>query len=107
MEKGVAHPILKPHPPNFQNQYNFWKSSNDITMTFWYSYWFLTFKKIQKPSCPSLKGSVDNVLQNNCISTLNNKFLAWDMSVYIIDIKDRLIVPERLAVCSKGKSKDF
>ena len=57
-EKGMAGLIFKPHPPNFQNQYNFWRSSNDITMTFWYSYWFPIFKKIQKPSCPSLKGSM-------------------------------------------------
>ena len=56
IEKGVADLIFKPHPPNFHNQYNFWRCLNYNIMTFWHSIWFPTFKKIQKHSCPSLKG---------------------------------------------------
>ena len=69
-EKGLTGLIFLPQPPNFQNKYNFWRSSNDITMTFWYSYWFPIFKKIQKPSCPSLKGSVAQCTH----STVNNSW---------------------------------
>ena len=29
---GVAGLIFEPHPPNFQNQYNFWRFSNDVKM---------------------------------------------------------------------------
>ena len=48
IEKGMAGSIFEPHPPNFQNQDNFWKWSNDITMIFWYLCWFKIFKKSGK-----------------------------------------------------------
>ena len=41
---GVAGLIFEPHPPNFENQYNFWKCSNDAKMIFWFLYWFQIFK---------------------------------------------------------------
>ena len=31
---GVAGPIFEPHPPNFENQYNFLRCSNDNNMIF-------------------------------------------------------------------------
>ena len=41
---GVAGLIFEPHPPNFENQYNFWRCSNDAKMIFWFLYWFQIFK---------------------------------------------------------------
>ena len=32
--------IFEPHPPIFENQYNFWRYLNDIKMIFWYLYFF-------------------------------------------------------------------
>jgi hypothetical protein len=37
---GVEGVIFEPHPPNFENLYNFQRYSNDITMIYWYLYWF-------------------------------------------------------------------
>ena len=31
-------------PPNFENQYNFWRCLNDMKMIFWYLYWFQIFR---------------------------------------------------------------
>ena len=45
---GVAGLIFKPHPPDFQNQDNFWRWSNDISMIFWYPCRLKIFKKNQK-----------------------------------------------------------
>ena len=39
---GMAGLIFQPHPPNFENQYNF--CSNDPEMIFWFLYWFQIFK---------------------------------------------------------------
>ena len=33
---GKAGLILEPCPPNFENQYNFWRCVNDIEIIFWY-----------------------------------------------------------------------
>ena len=41
---GVAGLIFEPPPPNFENQYNFWRCSIDAKMIFWYLYWFQIFK---------------------------------------------------------------
>ena len=41
---GVAGLIFEPHPPNFENQYNFWGCSNDAKMIFWFLYRFHIFK---------------------------------------------------------------
>ena len=40
IKMGVAGLIFEPHPPNFENQYNFWRCLNDIKMIFSYLYWF-------------------------------------------------------------------
>ena len=42
---GMAGLIFKPQPPYFANQYNFCRCINDVTMTFWYLYWFQICKK--------------------------------------------------------------
>ena len=55
---GVAGLIFERHPPSFEKQYNFCRYTNDITMTFWYIYWFQSFKKSQEPRSPFLKGSM-------------------------------------------------
>ena len=49
---GVASLIFEPHPPNFANQYNFFRWTNDVTMVFWYLYWFQIYKNPQGVSFP-------------------------------------------------------
>ena len=34
IKMGVAGLIFEPHPPNFENQYNFWRCSNDAKIFF-------------------------------------------------------------------------
>ena len=58
---GVAGLISERHPPSLEKQYNFCRYTNDITMTFWYIYWFQSFKKSQEPRSPFLKGSMDKL----------------------------------------------
>ena len=41
---GVSGLIFEPHFPNFENQYNFWRCSNDAEMIFRFLYWFQIFK---------------------------------------------------------------
>ena len=41
---GVASLIFEPHPPNFENQYNFWRYLSDTKMIFLYLYWFQIFE---------------------------------------------------------------
>ena len=42
---GVSGLIFEPHFPNFENQYNFWRCSNDVHMIFFlFLYWFQIFK---------------------------------------------------------------
>jgi hypothetical protein len=36
--------IFEPHSSNFENQYNFWRCSNDSKIIFWFLYWFQIFK---------------------------------------------------------------
>ena len=40
---GVVGLIFEPHPPNFENQYNFLRCSNDAKMIFGFLYWFHIF----------------------------------------------------------------
>ena len=47
IEMGVAGLIFEPHPPNFQNQYNFFRCTNDVTMIFWDLYSFRIWKKFK------------------------------------------------------------
>ena len=42
---GMAGLIFEPQPPYFANQCNFCRCTNDVTMTFWYLYWFQICKK--------------------------------------------------------------
>ena len=42
---GVIGLIFEPQPPYFANQCNFCRCTNDVTMTFWYLYWFQICKK--------------------------------------------------------------
>ena len=42
---GMAGLIFEPRPPYFANQCNFCRCTNDVTMTFWYLYWFQICKK--------------------------------------------------------------
>ena len=51
----MASPIFEPHPPNFENQYNFWRCWNDINMIFWFLYWF-QISKISVGLCRFLVG---------------------------------------------------
>ena len=47
IEMGMAGLVFEPHPPNFQNQYNFFRCTNDITMIFWDLYFFRIWKKFK------------------------------------------------------------
>ena len=47
IEMGVAGLIFEANPPNFQNQYNFFKCTNDVTMIFWDLYSFRIGKKVK------------------------------------------------------------
>ena len=49
--------IFEPHPPNFGNQYNFWRCSNEVQMIFWFLYWYQIFKD-QCGSVPSISVAV-------------------------------------------------
>ena len=40
---GVTDLIFEPRPPNFENQYTFWRCLN-IKMIFWFHNWFQIFK---------------------------------------------------------------
>ena len=56
---GVAGLIFEPRPPNFENQYNFGRCSNDAKMIFWHLYWFQIFKDqcgvfVHICSCPCI-----------------------------------------------------
>ena len=42
---GMAGLFFEPYPPYFANQCNFCRCTNDVTMTFWYLYWFQICKK--------------------------------------------------------------
>ena len=35
---GMAGLIFEPRPPNFENQYNFWRCLSGIKIIFWYLY---------------------------------------------------------------------
>ena len=52
---GVASLIFEPRPPNFENQYNFWRCLNGIKTIFWYLYWFQIYQKSGWVSSPFLK----------------------------------------------------
>ena len=41
---GVAGLIFEPHPLNFEDQFNFWRCSNDAKIFFWFLYWVQIFK---------------------------------------------------------------
>ena len=62
---GMAGLIFEPHPPNFENQYNFWRCSNDAIMIFDFSTGF-RFSKISVEcsfhlcSCPWYSRLVHN-----------------------------------------------
>ena len=55
---GVAGLMFEPHPPYFEDFYNFLRCSNDIKTIFWYLYWFQIFKNavrqcsVHSCSCP-------------------------------------------------------
>ena len=49
---GVAGVIFELHPSSFTNQCNFLRCTNGITTTFWYIYWFQSYKKPQTTSSP-------------------------------------------------------
>ena len=54
---AVAGSIFEPHPPNFGNQYNFRRCSNNDEMNFWFLNWFQIFK-VQCGSVPSISVAV-------------------------------------------------
>ena len=54
---GLAGSIFEPHPPNFGNQYNFRRCSNNDEMNFWFLNWFQIFK-VQCGSVPSISVAV-------------------------------------------------
>ena len=51
---GVAGLIFEPHPPNFENQYNFWRCLNGTKKIFWYLYWFQILISVHTVSGPYL-----------------------------------------------------
>ena len=89
---GVAGLIFEPHYPNFENQYSFWRCSNDAKMIFWFLYWFQIFKdqcgvfrdlanikwitELTEPRLCSLSLSVfgPNTNKNSCIIFYRNPF---------------------------------
>ena len=61
---GVAGSIFGLHPPSSANQCNFLWYTNDITIAFWYTYWFQIYKKTLSSSSPFLKLSLVSVRPN-------------------------------------------
>ena len=45
IKRGMASLYFELHPPNFANQHNFFRCTNDVTKIFWYLYWFHIYKK--------------------------------------------------------------
>ena len=64
IKMGVAGSIFESHPKNFQNQYNFWRCSNDITMIFSYLYQF----QICKNQCGVLRPYLEASLHQSTTS---------------------------------------
>ena len=58
---GVAVSIFEPHPKNFKNKHNFWRCLNDISIFFWYLYWFQIFQNCQKLGTPVCRFSMVRV----------------------------------------------
>ena len=59
IEKGVAGLNFELHPSNFQNQYNFCRSTNGITMIFFYISTGVRFQKIsnsEESRCKEILG---------------------------------------------------
>ena len=54
---GVAGLIFEPHPPNFENLYNFYRCSSDVKTFFDISTGF-RFSKLQGGSVPSIPVAV-------------------------------------------------
>ena len=46
LKVGVAGLIFESHPPNFGNQYRFWRCSNDVKMIFLISLLFSDFQRL-------------------------------------------------------------
>ena len=47
--------IFEPRPPNFENEYNFWRCLNGIKIIFWYLYYFQIFRNQCGVYSPYLK----------------------------------------------------
>jgi len=48
----MADPIFEPRPCIFQKLNIFWRWTNDISVTFWFTYWFMIYKKWPSPGSP-------------------------------------------------------
>ena len=55
---GVADSIFKPHPSNFGKSDIFWRSSNDITITFGKNHYCKSFKKCTQAIRPGVEESL-------------------------------------------------
>jgi hypothetical protein len=79
---GVAGLIFEPHPPNFEDQYNIWRCSNDAKMINDFSTGF-RFSKISVEcsvhlcSCPctNLPSLINIVFERPLIRTISVDFL--------------------------------
>ena len=60
---GVAGWMFEPHPPNFENLYNFWYVQMMLKWLFDYLYWFQIFKD----QCGSIPSIPVGVLKLRCI----------------------------------------
>ena len=68
---GVAGSIFGLHPPSSANQCNFLWYTNDITIAFWYIYWFQIYKKTLSSSSPFLKLSLTRLADFDRLLFLN------------------------------------
>ena len=76
---GVAGLIFEPHPPNFANQYNFWRCSKDVQMIFLISLLVSYFQRsvwecsLHICSCPCFKHTYKHEFSKITI----RKSLSW------------------------------
>ena len=61
---GMAGLMFEPHPPNFENLYNFSRCSNEFKPFFLYIHWFQILKKWKRVLGPSIETSMCKSIHN-------------------------------------------
>ena len=82
IEMGVADSIFKPHPSNFGKSDIFWRSSNDITITFGKNHYCKSFKKCTQAIRPGVEESLARFSLMLC--KWNSENLVWPMNYLFI-----------------------